>query len=123
MCLKFLLENNPENQALVSSLEAREVVPPTNTTDAASMRETMDKLGVDVKVGSDGRARVVRREGFGGRGRYERGQGYGQGRVEELRDDVESLGLPLHEQGEGDDKGKGKERELEFDDDDEVEFM
>ena len=121
MCLKFLLENNPENQALVSSLEAREVVPPQNAPDAVSMRETMDKLGVDVRLGNDGRARVVRRDGFGGNrmGRYQ----HTQGRVEELRDEAEALGLPVNGV-DAVDKGKGKERALEFDDEnDDIEFM
>lgn len=121
MCLKFLLENNPGNQGLVSSLEAREVVPPQSTSDAMSMRETMDKLGVDVRLGNDGRARVVRRDGFGPSrmGRH----GHTQGRVEELRDDAEALGLPVNGVDKTD-KGKGKERALEFnDEDDEIEFM
>jgi hypothetical protein len=142
MCLKFLLENNPANQALVSSLEAREVVPPPDKHDELSMRETLDKLGVDVRLGADGRARVERRDGYrfaqarrdrermnaardGGRWRYERSQG----RVEELRDEVEALGLPVTDGGEGvgdeNEAGsaKGKERAVEVDDEDDFEFM
>jgi hypothetical protein len=121
MCLKFLLENNPANQALVSSLEAREVVPPPDAGDAVAITEALDKLGLDVTLGSDGRARMSS-------GRAVRGGRVGlqrkQGRVEELREEVEALGLPVNgEETVG--KGKGKERALEFDDGDdgEIEFM
>jgi hypothetical protein len=131
MCLKFLLENNPENQALVSSLEAREVVPPSDAGDGVSLRETMEKMGVDVRLGSDGRARIVRKEGYGGpsgRVGMRNGAAQAQGRIQELRDEVEALGLPVD--GADVDTGKGKERALEFDDyedgqeeDEEFEFM
>ena len=124
MCLKFLLENNPENQALVSSLEAREVVPPPNAADAMSLRETMDKMGVDVHMGSDGRARIVRRDGYGGGESVDIRNGATEGRIQELRDEVEALGLPVDGQGDMN-KGKGKERAVDFDDneDDEIVFM
>ena len=116
MCLKFLLENNSENQALVTSLEAREVVPPQNAPDAETMKETMDKLGVDVRLGHDGRARVVRRD-FVGRP----GMRAAHSRIEELRDEVEALGLPVNGDDE-EDKGKGKERAIDLSDDD-FDFM
>jgi len=60
MCLKFLLEANPENQALVSSLEAREVVP----ADSAS-KDSLEKMGVDVALGEDGKVKVTRSQGHG----------------------------------------------------------
>ncbi|EXJ53939.1 hypothetical protein A1O7_09276 [Cladophialophora yegresii CBS 114405] len=120
MCLKFLLENNPENQALVSSLEAREVVPPPDTGDAMSITEALDKLGMDVALMPDGRAKVVRRDGANGR---KMGLRPGQGRIEELREEVEALGLPVNEE-ETVEKGKGKERAKESaSDDGEIEFM
>ncbi|KAK5046495.1 hypothetical protein LTR84_008298 [Exophiala bonariae] len=53
MCLKFLLESNPVNQKLVSSLEAREVVPPPSGDD------TLSRMGVDVRVGDDGKVKVT----------------------------------------------------------------
>lgn len=53
MCLKFLLESNPENQKLVSSLEAREVVSGPSGGDALS------RMGVDVSVGEDGKVKVT----------------------------------------------------------------
>ena len=133
MCLKFLLENNPENQALVSSLEAREVVPPQSAGDALSLRETMEKMGVDVRLGSDGRARIVRKEGYGGAGVGRAGLRGGaaaaQSRIQELRDEVEALGLPVHGEDEVDiDRAKGKERAVEFSEaedgpESEIEFM
>jgi hypothetical protein len=107
MCLKFLLENNPENQALVSSLEAREVVSPQNAEDAMSLRETMDKMNVDVRLGSDGRVRLERKEGYGGgKTGLRNGSGPEQSRIQELRDEVET------------NKRKGKERAVEFSGDD-----
>lgn len=48
MCLKFLLESNAENQAIVRELEARGVVNDSNTDD----------LGVRARLGGDGRVRV-----------------------------------------------------------------
>lgn len=50
MCLKFLLEGNQENQALVSTLEAREIASP----DKAS-KETLEKMGVSVELSGDGK--------------------------------------------------------------------
>ncbi|OCT46302.1 hypothetical protein CLCR_01349 [Cladophialophora carrionii] len=118
MCLKFLLENNPENQALVSSLEAREVVAPPDPGDAMSITEALDKLGMDVALMPDGRAKVIRREG--GKSRLRRTP---QGRLEELREEVETLGLPVNKE-ETVEKGKGKERAKEAEGDDgEIEFM
>lgn len=52
MCLKFLLESNPVNQKLVSSLEAREVVSGPTGDDA------MNRMGVNVRVGEDGKVKV-----------------------------------------------------------------
>jgi hypothetical protein len=120
MCLKFLLENNPENQALVSSLEAREVVSPQNAEDAMSLRETMDKMNVDVRLGSDGRVRLERKEGYGGgKTGLRNGSGPEQSRIQELRDEVEALGLPVNGEDEVEtNKGKGKERAVEFSGDD-----
>ncbi|KIW29592.1 uncharacterized protein PV07_05398 [Cladophialophora immunda] len=140
MCLKFLLENNPENQALVSSLEAREIVPPPGEKDAEIVRETTERLGLEVRLGSDGRARVVRRDGAPGhmarRGvAADRGPGTRSGRIEEVGDDydeIEALGLPVNgDDAAGRDKGKGKERAVDLDvgggggdaDDQEIEFM
>lgn len=60
MCLKFLLEANPENHALVLSLKAREVVP----TDAAS-KEALEKMGVDVALGEDRKVKVTRSQDQG----------------------------------------------------------
>lgn len=122
MCLKFLLENNPENQALISSLEAREVVPPPDTQDAMSLRETMDRIGLDVRLGSDGKARMVRRENLS-----RPVPKYRPGRVEEYREEFESLGLPTNSHDEQD-KRQGKEKatdmnDEEEEDDDEIEFM
>ena len=62
MCLKFLLEANPENQALVSSLEAREVAP----TDSSG-KDVLEKMGVDVALGEDGKVKVTRSQGQGPR--------------------------------------------------------
>ncbi|KIX98440.1 uncharacterized protein Z520_05741 [Fonsecaea multimorphosa CBS 102226] len=152
MCLKFLLENNPENQALVSSLEAREIVPPPGAgeKDAEILRETTERLGLEVRLGEDGRARLVRREG--GQGNHLGGASSrrammpaadrnlngrsGSGRIEEVGDDdeydeMEALGLGVNgdeaEEGKGKDKGKGKERAVDLDgdedDDQEIEFM
>src|SRR5690349_14207574 len=56
MCLKFLLEGNAENQALVSSLEAREVVP------GPAGKEALNNMGVQVGLDKDGKVKVVRRE-------------------------------------------------------------
>ncbi|KIV92174.1 hypothetical protein PV10_06634 [Exophiala mesophila] len=53
MCLKFLLEANPENQKLVSSLEAREVVP-----NGPSGREELERMGVDVSLSEEGKVKV-----------------------------------------------------------------
>lgn len=53
MCLKFLLESNPENQKLVSTLEAREVVPGPSGGDA------LGRMGVDVSLGEDGKVKVT----------------------------------------------------------------
>lgn len=53
MCLKFLLESNPENQKLVSSLEAREVVQGPSSGDA------LGRMGVDVSLGEDGKVKVT----------------------------------------------------------------
>ena len=53
ICLKFHLESNPENQKLVSSLEAREVVPGPSGSDA------LNRMGVDVSVGEDGKVKVT----------------------------------------------------------------
>ncbi|EHY59918.1 hypothetical protein HRR83_006278 [Exophiala dermatitidis] len=52
MCLKFLLEDNRENQALVSSLEAREV-----RTEPA-LREKLDNMGIKVELGPDGKPKL-----------------------------------------------------------------
>lgn len=119
MCLKFLLENNPENQALISSLEAREIVPPPETPDGMSLRETMDKLGLEPRLGSDGKARMVRRENLS-----RPVPKFRSGRVEEFKEEFESLGLPTNghdEQDKG--QGNGKVVDLTDEDDDEIEFM
>ncbi|KAH0841694.1 hypothetical protein AYO21_01075 [Fonsecaea monophora] len=136
MCLKFLLEHNPENQALVSSLEAREIVPAPGEKDAELVRETTEKLGLEVRLGSDGRARVVRRDGAQGqmakRGvATDRSPNNRSGRIEEVGDDydeIATLGLPVNGgEAESKDKGKGKERAVDPDDnhgdDQEIEFM
>ncbi|KIW99203.1 uncharacterized protein Z519_00866 [Cladophialophora bantiana CBS 173.52] len=137
MCLKFLLENNPENQALVSSLEAREIVPPPGE-DAEIVRETTERLGLEVRLGSDGRARVVRRDGAQSlpakrdnpNTNTRSGSTSGTGRIEEVGhgyDEIEALGLPVNgseaaAEAKDKDKGKGKERAVDPDDQ-EIEFM
>ncbi|KIW14519.1 hypothetical protein PV08_07303 [Exophiala spinifera] len=57
MCLKFLLENNPENQALVSSLEAREVATPDATT-----QEVIDKMNIKFQLNKDGKVELSDKE-------------------------------------------------------------
>lgn len=52
MCLKFLLEGNKENQAVVEELEAQGV---------ANEREVRD-MGVEASVDADGRVKVRRME-------------------------------------------------------------
>lgn len=123
MCLKFLLESNPENQALVSSLEAREVVQPDTST-----KETLDKMGVEVQIGEDGKPRVLRTRGEArGRERAARrgpSRGRQSGYVEEV-DDAEIEGQQSQNEN-GHDSRKGKEREtlsVQGDEDDEIEFM
>jgi len=59
MCLKFLLEGNKENQALVGNLEAREVV---------SGQESASRMGVDVGLDERGQVRMLRSERAGLRG-------------------------------------------------------
>ncbi len=57
MCLKFLLEGNAENQALVSSLEAREVATP----DAAT-QEVIDKMSLKFQLNKDGKVELNEKE-------------------------------------------------------------
>lgn len=56
MCLKFLLEANPENQKLVSSLEARDVVP-----NGPSGKAELERMGVDVSLNEDGKVKISSR--------------------------------------------------------------
>lgn len=53
MCLKFLLEANPENQKLVGSLEARQVVP-----NGPSGKAELERMGVDVSLSEEGKVKV-----------------------------------------------------------------
>lgn len=135
MCLKFLLESNPENQALVSSLEAREVAQPDSKT-----KETLSNMGVELVLGEDGKPKILREKGAGWYERRERERRRGgagrakRGVSEEVvellgdGDDNEELGLENDElEGElkqDQDKGKGKEADVDEDgQDDDIEFM
>jgi len=133
MCLKFLLESNPENQALVSSLEAREVAP----TDAVT-KEALEKMGANLDV-ENGKVKITPasrkaswvKNQIAERERERlRGSLKENGRVLGEIDDVADLinDTHLHEDsgdtGNGMGKGKGKEKVIDDDDDDdELEFM
>jgi len=58
MCLKFLLEGNAENQALIGCLEAREVV---------GGQDVMKEMGVDVAI-EEGKVKVLKNQREGVRG-------------------------------------------------------
>lgn len=128
MCLKFLLEGNPENQALVSSLEAREVAP----SDAAT-QEALEKMGANLDLSENGKVKITGRKASWLKNlQAERER-------ERLRAGVRENGRVLGEvdadarenggdnsKGKDKDKGKGKEKAVDDDnddDDDEIEFM
>ncbi|KAI1608880.1 spinocerebellar ataxia type 10 protein domain-containing protein [Exophiala viscosa] len=132
MCLKFLLESNPENQALVSSLEAREVAP----TDAVT-KEALEKMGANLDV-ENGKVKITAasrkaswvKNQIAQRERERlRGSVKENGRVLGEIDDVADLIDDTHlredsgNSGNGTEKGKGKEKVVQDDDDDEIEFM
>jgi hypothetical protein len=145
MCLKFLLEGNPDNQALISSLEARDPEASSELTADESA-----EAGIKFKPGETGKMRLSVRKpswpktGGGGGGGGSRlltdgdrqriremalaqhGMSSGGGRVldheDEDYDDVEDLVRGLGQDDRSVDKGKGKEKAVE-DEDDELEFM
>lgn len=53
LCIRALLQGNPENQAVVRELEAKEVVP----------SEVLDKHGYEPFIDEKGRVRLKRMEG------------------------------------------------------------
>lgn len=57
MCLKFLLESNPENQALVSSLESRKVA-----TDDAMTQEVIDTMNLNFQFDKDGKLQLSKED-------------------------------------------------------------
>lgn len=122
MCLKFLLESNPANQKLVSSLEAREVVPPPSGDD------TLNRMGVDVRVGDDGKVKVTsngtkpNRSKNGDSGPAAASSGKGQGRVleDEARGAFQKLDLKDSAQGQVKGHGVGGDQ---ADDNSDVDFM
>ncbi|KAK4948718.1 hypothetical protein LTR10_012722 [Elasticomyces elasticus] len=129
MCLKFLLESNPENQALVSSLEAREVAPSDDVT-----KEALEKMGANLDVES-GKVKLtaLARKASWVKNQWEerererlRGSVKENGRVLGEVDDVADLidDTHLREDSGGNENGKGKGKEkVVDDDDDELEFM
>jgi len=52
MCLKFLLENSPENQQIVEALEAREII---------GGQELLNEAGVEAIVSEDGKVRLTKK--------------------------------------------------------------
>ncbi|KIV83510.1 hypothetical protein PV11_05529 [Exophiala sideris] len=129
MCLKFLLESNPENQALVSSLEAREVAPSDDVT-----KEALEKMGANLDVES-GKVKLtaLARKASWVKSQWEerererlRGSVKENGRVLGEVDDVADLidETHLREDSGGNENGNGKGKEKVIDDDDdELEFM
>ncbi|KAI1625321.1 spinocerebellar ataxia type 10 protein domain-containing protein [Exophiala viscosa] len=132
MCLKFLLESNPENQALVSSLEAREVAPTDTVT-----KEALEKMGANLDV-ENGKVKItaasrkaswVKNQIAERERERSRGSVKENGRVLGEIDDVADLIDDTHlredsgTSGNGTEKGKGKEKVVQDDDDDEIEFM
>lgn len=57
MCLKFLLEGNKENQALVGNLEAREVV---------GDQQVLQEMGIEITLDETGKVKVVKNAREGG---------------------------------------------------------
>lgn len=122
MCLKFLLESNPANQKLVSSLEAQEVVPPPSGDD------TLNRMGVDVRVGDDGKVKVTsngtkpNRSKNGDSGPAAASSAKGQGRAleDEARGAFQKLDLKDSAQSQAKGQGVGGGQ---ADDNSDVDFM
>ncbi|KAK6386072.1 hypothetical protein LTS17_001646 [Exophiala oligosperma] len=57
MCIRFLLEDNPENKALVAQLQAREMAPLDGAT-----QEVMDKMNLKFQLGKDGKVELSEKE-------------------------------------------------------------
>jgi hypothetical protein len=132
MCLKFLLENNPANQALVESLKAQQIAPPTNPADTEILHK-LGEMGMEVSIGDDGRPRVLRRSndrvgrgGVMGMSRKQAGREVNElrSRFEEVREDARAMGLPVKDRAveEVGKETKGKERATEAYDET-VDFM
>lgn len=105
MCLKFLLESNEENQKLVKTLEAREVVP------GPGGQEAMESMGIDVRLGQNGKVKVVGRRGETGQQSQRRAEAERVTRERLTRLDAQSreVGRVLGDVGDddGDDRGTG----------------
>lgn len=102
MCLKFLLEGNRENQALVEGLEAREVARDNGG------EEVLRGFGLEARVEEGGKVRLVEREG--GRSGVK-----GQGGVKERRRSMGSVGIGWLNPG-ADLPLRGRERVVEVED-------
>ncbi|EXJ93168.1 hypothetical protein A1O3_01725 [Capronia epimyces CBS 606.96] len=132
MCLKFLLEDNRENQALVSNLEAREV------RAEPGLQEKFDEMGVGLELGEDGAPKLTNSRDE--RGRYKKSSWLAN--LAAVKKEQEMLRMQAKQQGgfigdetDPDDdlyrgdggsaerrrSNKGKEREIVVDDDYEAE--